>query len=306
MEYVLDAHSSSEKLDQHRTAEVINLAFAAIEKFKEGQEIAKKQDDDTNMSCFYMEKRLDLNEDVLSPGGTYDDLMKEWEETYKNNHFIKTLEQSRFKKPKNYFALGRGTPGNDIVDLESIRKKWMDRKKEEGRHRRPVFGDNFWREGFVEASLERLEGVVDGNGCTIIHTVKYPNNREHTFMINTYYPCDGYSNRPVTFVLGFTWKGPTAFDVREKEIESQKRAVAMVDNPHSSSVGTMANEKLQHHEHAPTPRTETGERPAKVECSAGAQAVEPRSEGTELTTENVSSRRKRKNKKKSSQNTFGK
>ena len=38
----------------------------------------------------------------------------------------------------------------------------------------------------------------------------------HTFRINTYYPCTGLSNRLVTFVLGFTWKGPTAFDVEEK------------------------------------------------------------------------------------------
>ncbi|XP_052764421.1 sterile alpha motif domain-containing protein 9-like isoform X2 [Mya arenaria] len=255
-----------------------------------------------------LQTRLALNEDAFSHGGTYKDLIKEWEESYNHNHFIKSLQQSKSKKPKNYFALGKGSPGNDIVDLESITREWMDRNKEEGRYRRPVFGDNFWREGFVEARLERLEGVVDGNGSTISHTVKYPNNREHSFTICTYYPCNSYSNRSVTFVLGFTWKGPTAFDVREKGIETQKRVVAIIDKSHAPLVGTVATETLQYHEHTSTPCAETGEQPGQVERSLETQKVEPSGKRTtERTTENASSRRQRKNKnKKSSQNTSAK
>ncbi|XP_052236590.1 sterile alpha motif domain-containing protein 9-like [Dreissena polymorpha] len=162
-------------------------------------------------------RRTQIDSECLVSGSVYEEVMKEWDTEYDKNHFIHTTEQSRLKKPKNYYALGKGPAGNDIVDLESIRKEWMDRKKTNGRTRPPVFKDYFWRESFVEDELQRLDGIVDGNGHLISHTADYSNNRQHTFKIKTYYPCDGLSNRPVTFVLGFTWKGPTAFDVRETE-----------------------------------------------------------------------------------------
>lgn len=50
----------------------------------------------------------------------------------------------------------------------------------------------------------------------VFFQVVYQNGKSHTFKINTYYPCVAFSNRDVTFVLGFTWKEPTAFDVRGK------------------------------------------------------------------------------------------
>lgn len=118
-----------------------------------------------------LKSRLSLNLDVLGTGPTYDRVVEEWEKTYNDNHYISNQKKSQLKKPKNYFALGKGTPGNDIVDLESIKKEWMNRKGREGRYRRPVYGDNFWRENFVEERLERLDGIVDGNGHSITHHV---------------------------------------------------------------------------------------------------------------------------------------
>lgn len=117
--------------------------------------------------------RIALGLESLGRSCSYEHIMVEWEEAYKRNHNIKTVEQNRLKKPKNYFALGKGEPGNDIVDLESIRKEWMNRKKEEGRYRRPVFEDNFWKEKFVKERLERLEGTVSGDGHTILHEASF-------------------------------------------------------------------------------------------------------------------------------------
>jgi hypothetical protein len=113
-----------------------------------------------------------LDFEAMSKPTTYEQLIKKWEESYNNNFYIKTLEQGRRYRPKNYFALGKGSPGNDIVDLESIKREWMDRKKKEtGRVRKPVYKDFFWRETFVEERLARLEGFVDDTGNNITHEV---------------------------------------------------------------------------------------------------------------------------------------
>ena len=119
-----------------------------------------------------LKTRTSLDLDVLARPRSYEQLIKTWEEAYNDNFYIKSSEQCRKNRPKNYFALGKGSPGNDIVDLESIRKEWMNRKKKSsGRVRRPVFADFFWRESFVEDRLERLDGTVDGTGHVVIHKV---------------------------------------------------------------------------------------------------------------------------------------
>ncbi|XP_053381830.1 sterile alpha motif domain-containing protein 9-like [Mercenaria mercenaria] len=169
-----------------------------------------------------LKSRLDMNLEDMSGPTTYIQLMEKWESAFNNNFFLKTTDQIRKNKPKNYFALAKGIPGNDIVDLESIRRQWVEMKKDTGRRRRPVYRDYFWKESFVVERLERLEGFVDGSGYHIIHKVEYPQHGTKTFKINAYYPCIALSNRVVTFVLGFTWRGPTAFDVDEKGRKGQK------------------------------------------------------------------------------------
>ncbi|XP_060560500.1 uncharacterized protein LOC132720389 [Ruditapes philippinarum] len=162
-----------------------------------------------------LKTRTMLDVEAMSKPTTYEQLIKKWEESYNNNFYIKTLEQGRRYRPKNYFALGKGSPGNDIIDLESIKREWMDKKKKEtGRVRKPVYKDFFWRETFVEERLARLEGFVDDTGNNITHEAEYV-KESYKFRIRTYYPCPHLSNRSVTFVLGFTWKEPIAFDVVE-------------------------------------------------------------------------------------------
>ncbi|XP_053382578.1 sterile alpha motif domain-containing protein 9-like [Mercenaria mercenaria] len=180
-----------------------------------------------------LKTRTKLDIDAISRPAAYGQIIKTWEESYNNNFYIKTREQYQRYRPKNYFALGKGEPGNDIVDLESIKREWMDRKKKAtGRVRKPVFKDFFWRESFVEERLERLEGVVDDSGNNITHEAEYPQGY-HKFRIRTYYPCPDLSNRSVTFVLGFTWKEPTAFDVLE--IGKSRNILPDGDKPISAS-----------------------------------------------------------------------
>ncbi|XP_053381828.1 sterile alpha motif domain-containing protein 9-like [Mercenaria mercenaria] len=191
-----------------------------------------------------LKSRTTLDLDVLARPTVYEQLIKQWEDAYNANFYIKSTEQCRKNRPKNYFALGKGTPGNDIVDLEAIRKEWMNRKKKStGRVRRPVFADFFWRESFVEERLERLNGTVDGSGHVVIHKAEYPLGT-HIFRINTYYPCTALSNRIVTFVLGFTWKGPTAFDVEEKGKTTSRGPTGTDDGPSSLNSET-ENETTQ-------------------------------------------------------------
>lgn len=114
-----------------------------------------------------LKSRCALGLNALSHGATYDTVVIEWAKTFNDNHFINSQRRGKLKKPKNYFALGKGGPGNDIIDLESVKKEWRSIKGKKGRLRRPVMNDHFWREDFVEERLERLTGVMDGSGHSI-------------------------------------------------------------------------------------------------------------------------------------------
>ena len=103
----------------------------------------------------------------------YVNMLKDWKKTFASNFEIKSYTELKKTIPKNYFVLGKGGLGCDIVDLEDIRKEWKMLKREtENRTKPPVKADNFWKEPFVVERLQRFTGILDENGKTILYEVQ--------------------------------------------------------------------------------------------------------------------------------------
>ncbi|XP_060574318.1 uncharacterized protein LOC132731997 isoform X3 [Ruditapes philippinarum] len=158
--------------------------------------------------------RSELGIEGLSHPETYSVLLKEWEETYMINNHIRNREQLFKEKPKIFFAIGNGSHGNDIVDLEWLRHLWREAMSKQGRTRKEVKADNHWQHPIFEERLARLNGTVDSNGRRISTEVCF-NKRNYTFKIRTNEYYEPLKNRAVTFVLAFSWMDPVALDVRK-------------------------------------------------------------------------------------------
>ena len=103
----------------------------------------------------------------------YVNMLKDWKKTFERNFEIKSCTEQKKTIPKNYFVLGKGGLGCDIVDLEDIRKQWKKLKlKTENRTKPPVKADNFWKEPFVVDRLQRFAGILDDNGKSILYEVQ--------------------------------------------------------------------------------------------------------------------------------------
>lgn len=107
----------------------------------------------------------------MSHPDVYKSLLSEWKEVYMQNNYIKSTDQLLKVTPKIYFALGRGNPGNDIVDLECLRKLWRIDMQRHGRKMKEVRTDNHWYHPIFEERLHRLSGTVESNGKSIITEV---------------------------------------------------------------------------------------------------------------------------------------
>ncbi|XP_060574307.1 uncharacterized protein LOC132731997 isoform X2 [Ruditapes philippinarum] len=160
--------------------------------------------------------RSELGIEGLSHPETYSVLLKEWEETYMINNHIRNREQLFKEKPKIFFAIGNGSHGNDIVDLEWLRHLWREAMSKQGRTRKEVKADNHWQHPIFEERLARLNGTVDSNGRRISTEVCF-NKRNYTFKIRTNEYYEPLKNRAVTFVLAFSWMDPVALDVRKHD-----------------------------------------------------------------------------------------
>ena len=111
------------------------------------------------------ETRLQKVDSICKPQ-KYIQVLKDWKRHFDDNFDYKN-------RAKNYFVLGKGDIGCDIVDLDDcIRIKWIEKKgQEENRKIGPVFNDDFWKEPFVVKRLERLHGKSDSTGNSIEYQV---------------------------------------------------------------------------------------------------------------------------------------
>ncbi|XP_060552225.1 sterile alpha motif domain-containing protein 9-like isoform X2 [Ruditapes philippinarum] len=149
----------------------------------------------------------------ISNPSTYKYFLDEWEKLYFETFGITRRENLSLRKPKLFFALSRSNPGNDIVDLEMLRRRWRQAiKSKEGRSRREVKADDHWRHPIFENCLTRLAGTIDPNGRTVTTKVDYE-GKTYEFKINTTENFSYLSNRKVTFVLGFSWMSLVALDI---------------------------------------------------------------------------------------------
>lgn len=102
----------------------------------------------------------------------YANMLQDWKKAFDGNFKDISVRGYRNNIPKNYFVLGKGDLGLDIVDSECIRKEWKTLKQTtEQRTKPPVKADNFWKEEFVVDLLQRLTGIMDGSGKTIQYKV---------------------------------------------------------------------------------------------------------------------------------------
>ncbi|XP_071478742.1 sterile alpha motif domain-containing protein 9-like [Diadema antillarum] len=141
---------------------------------------------------------------------TMKELNNRWSERYINkrseefHHNIRSRSRLRQKpqpmKPTTEFYLGMSTPGK-LVHRKAI-----------GR-----ISYSIWKEKFVTQNLARLEGTIENKFCVI-----YKHKASGPVRIQLSLPIKGMpSQERVKFYLGFSFRGPLAYDVTYKDRETR-------------------------------------------------------------------------------------
>ncbi|XP_070549789.1 sterile alpha motif domain-containing protein 9-like [Ptychodera flava] len=122
--------------------------------------------------------------------------------------YKKVLRQQPVKKrPLTYFFLAQNKGLGAFVHINKLNTSAgkVDHER-----------DQFWESPMVVEKLVRIEGMLKNNVSAIARVTEGDKTRSITVRLAE--PKDDIiSQEPVTFYLGFSWSGPTAFDVKPKE-----------------------------------------------------------------------------------------
>ncbi|XP_052763855.1 uncharacterized protein LOC128205870 [Mya arenaria] len=231
-------------------------------------------------------------------GESFKNYLEEWQRKFEEMFPIRTKKDvpSQRQRVKTYFTLGKQGPGEDIVDQALVRTKWRKETEiKEGRTRIETMEDDIFNHKIGKQVFARLEGVVDPDGIYVHHKMQCSNSLrryvEIPICLRRRY--DSLANRKITFVLGFRWNGPVAFDPKEQGVcraNKNKTAEGVDDSPPSS----LENEAT---DDMPTSKSavETGARPKIKPAQVTEKVQKPRniSTRTKSVTESIWNSEKR-------------
>ncbi|KAL3862139.1 hypothetical protein ACJMK2_008129, partial [Sinanodonta woodiana] len=129
--------------------------------------------------------------------------LNDMKHVYDRNHNVQPQKENyhRLIPAKTFFFLGKGDPGEDIVHYKKIHGKTQAR------------GDEVWSTPEARDRLQRLDGFLCYGGKAVDYEISH-NGLKRKINIRTSLPYNARLwQRPVTFLLGFSWSGPIAYDV---------------------------------------------------------------------------------------------
>ena len=137
------------------------------------------------------------------------DALKKWKEAYFEKYPKQKDEGNPYQKKDTttfFFANGKGM--KSIISNVLLNKlvKRMEVKMA------------FWAQPNIKQKLKRFDGILCSDGDEVDLTIVYPGGNKDKLNLKTSFPIKDRKllDKRVDFVIGFTWKGPKAFDVQLK------------------------------------------------------------------------------------------
>ena len=132
--------------------------------------------------------------------------LTKWKEAYYAKY--PTQGKPYHKKDTTIFFFANGTDMGSIVSQASLLVQGLDAK-----------GESFWKQPQVQRSLKRFQGILISDGDEVELTMVYASGNKDKITIPTSICVSDRRiwNKKVYFVIGFSWKGPKAFDVSAED-----------------------------------------------------------------------------------------
>ncbi|XP_076444627.1 sterile alpha motif domain-containing protein 9-like [Babylonia areolata] len=147
----------------------------------------------------------------LCPCSKVKNCIERWKGAFRENHPAQKRKRPDRHKPTTLFFLGKGQGFDEIVFYSEFE------------HLQSTDGEGIWDKGEVKCRLKQLRGTLHYGGKSV--SVKLPSADDGgtRLEICTSLPITDKSmwNRTVSFVLGFSWSGPKAYDVNQDVSEEE-------------------------------------------------------------------------------------
>jgi tetratricopeptide (TPR) repeat protein len=148
-------------------------------------------------------------EGLKSTVKTIKSAMHHWKEAYFAKWpSQKDGERPYTKKDKTIFFLSNGSDLASVVSFNELVAEC------------PVKGERFWETPYTLRKLKRFKGtLVDDGEYILVHIEPKETHSSITLELATSFPIRNTSmyNKVVYFVIGFSWRGPKAFDIKTKD-----------------------------------------------------------------------------------------
>ena len=164
--------------------------------------------------CMLRWPRLNVSVNNFATLQELKDAVKAWKEDYDiKNPRQKKEANSQRDRDKSVFYFAKGKDYDSVISAKLLTQRMQTFKASNDNGNK---GHDFWHHPLLQETLQRFEGILCQDGKEVRVLLNYPTGARIAMLIPSSYPHnDTYMwNKTVYFIIGFSWLGPKAYDVK--------------------------------------------------------------------------------------------